>query len=164
MTSAPRLRVEAALRESEAKFRGLIESTSDWIWEVNKQGIYSYASPQVEGILGYKPEEIVGKSPFDFMPEDEIVRVEVLLRELFESSRPFTTLENACLHKDGRRIVLETSGVPVLDQFGNLVGYRGVDRDITGRKIDERQMRLVQYGVDGARDDRSGTRGRPPLG
>jgi len=131
---------EAELSRSEAKFRGLIESSADWIWEVTREGIYTYASPQVEDILGYKPQEIVGRTPFDLMPPDEAATIEEIFRSLAEKGEPVVALENVNLHKDGRRVVLETSGVPVLDNDGAVIGYRGVDRDITYRKRAEEEL------------------------
>ena len=135
-----RRRAEEALRHSKERFRSLVETTSDWIWEVDRQAAYTYASPRIEGLLGYKPEEVIGKTPFDLMPPDEAQRVAELFRSIVESREPWTALENTSLHKDGRSVVLETSGVPVLDARGGLVGYRGIDRDITQRKRVQQEL------------------------
>jgi PAS domain S-box-containing protein len=126
--------VEMALRESEEKFRSLVENISDWVWEVDQNGIYTYVSPKVIELLGYKPEEVIGKNPFDFMPEQEVKRVSEIFQKIVESREPFSGLENINLHKDGRCIVLETSGVPIFNAAGNFLGYRGIDRDIAERK------------------------------
>lgn len=136
-------RAEVALRESEEKFRGLVESTSDWIWEINSKGIYTYASPKIEEILGYSQKEVVGKTPFDLMPPDESEQLIKIFFDLIRKSEPFMALENVNLHKDGRRIVLETSGVPFFDAAGNVIGYRGVGRDITKRKQAEEKIRKL---------------------
>ena len=139
-----RKQAEEALRNSEERFRSLVETTSDWIWEADAQGVYTYASPQVKEILGYEPSEILGKTPLDLMPPDEAARVAKLMLQYFKAIKPFTTFENINLHKDGRRIVLETSGVPVVSQNGELTGYRGVDRDITNRKqAEEEREKLI---------------------
>ena len=134
---------EGALRESEERFRALTESTSDWIWELDENAVYTYASPKVKDLLGYEPDEIIGKTPFDLMPPEEAKRVAAEFDAILEARKPFDRLENANLHKDGRRVVLETSGVPFFDANGNLRGYHGIDRDITERKQAEsiRQMR-----------------------
>jgi len=135
---------EVSLEKSEERFRGLIESTSDWVWESDQNGIYTYASPKVRDLLGYEPEQMIGKTPFDFMPSDEAERVGGLFRDIVESRESFDALENTNLHKDGRSVVLETSGVPVIDKVGNLTGYRGIDRDITERKqAEEEKDRLL---------------------
>jgi PAS domain S-box-containing protein len=139
-TITKREETEASLRASEAKFRGLVESSSDWIWELNADGVYTYASPQVEAILGFRPEEVVGKSPFDLMPPEEARRVKEVFADVAGNGTFFVALENVNLHKDGRHITLETSGIPVLDEAGKVTGYRGVDRDISERKRAERQF------------------------
>ncbi len=134
---------QEALRKSEDKFRSLVEATSDWIWEVDERGIYTYSSPKVRELIGYKPEEILGKTPFDLMPQDEAVRVGGLFRDIIDSRESFDGLENINLHKGGQHVVLETSGVPILNADGNLVGYRGVDRDVTERKRAEEMFRAI---------------------
>jgi len=134
-----RKRAEEALKESKQRFRSLVEATSDWVWEVDKNGIYTYSSPKVKEILGYEAVEVIGKTPFDFMPPDEAKRVGAIFRDIAASRKPFERLENVNLHKDGRLVVLETSGVPIFDSSGDFLGYRGIDRDITERKKAEEE-------------------------
>ena len=133
------------LKESEERFRSLVETTSDWIWEVDAHGVYTYASPRVKDLLGYAPEEIIGKTPFDFMPPDEAARVGQQFAEIVAAQRPFERLENINLHKDGRRVVIETSGVPIFDRDGRLAGYRGMDRDVTERIQAEEKLHYLAY-------------------
>ncbi|MHB8846592.1 MAG: PAS domain-containing protein [Nitrospirota bacterium] len=128
------------LRESEERFRALIESTSDWIWEVDKNGRYSYSSPRVRELLGYAPEEVIGKTPFELMPPEEARRVRDEFIVRIKACQPLLNVENINLHKDGRSVVLETSGVPIIDAEGQVIGYRGIDRDITKRKRAEEEV------------------------
>ncbi|HMA11592.1 MAG TPA: ATP-binding protein, partial [Steroidobacteraceae bacterium] len=123
-----------ALQQSEARFRGMLESTSDWIWEVNAAGRFTFSNNKVLELLGYTPEEVLGKSPVDFMPPAEARHIGWTLRDIAASRRPFSDLENINLHRDGHEVVLETSGVPIVDAAGNHLGYRGIGRDITARK------------------------------
>lgn len=123
-----------ALQQSEARFRCMLESTSDWVWEVNAEGVFTFSSDKVRDLLGYTPDEVIGRTPFDFMPAAEARRLEQAFLDIAASRRPFSGLENVNLHREGREIVLETSGVPILDQAGNYLGYRGIDRDITVRR------------------------------
>ena len=122
------------LQESEARFRALVETTFDWLWEVDAETRYTYVSPKVRELLGYTPEEVLGRTPFDLMPETEAQRVGTLFREIAARRDSFSALENINQHKDGRVVVLETSGVPVRSPDGEFKGYRGMDRDITERK------------------------------
>ena len=132
---------ERALRESEEKYRSLVEVTSDWIWEVDNEGVYTYTNSKIKDILGYEPEEIIGKTPFDFMVPDEHERLAGWFRDTIESRKFFEGMENTNIHKDGRHVLLETSGVPIVDPDGNLLGYRGIDRNITLRKQAEEALR-----------------------
>ncbi len=129
-----RKQAEEQVRESQQRFQGLVETLNDWIWEVDQNGIYTYASPKVRDLLGYEPDEVVGKTPFDLMPMEEAQRVKGIFEQLLASQRPVIALENINRHKDGRLVVLETSGIPFFDAEGRFQGYRGVDRDITERK------------------------------
>ncbi|MDD2782265.1 PAS domain S-box protein [Sulfuricurvum sp.] len=122
------------LRQSKEKFRALVESTNDLIWEIDQNGKYSYLSPSVETLLGYTPQEVLGKSPFDFMPPEESQRLGAVFQKLVSEQAPILTLENTNICKDGTIKVLETSGVPYFNEKGELSGYRGIDRDISERK------------------------------
>jgi len=133
-------RAEEALQESEERFRSLVESTSDWVWEVDAQGVYTYVSPQIRNLLGYSPEEVIGKTPFDLMPTEEARRISGIFASISANKKSIKNLENINRHKDGRLVVLETSGVPFYDSQGNLAGYRGIDRDITERKLVEERL------------------------
>jgi PAS domain S-box-containing protein len=130
-----RKRTEEALQASEERFRGLVESTSDWVWEVDQKGVYTYVSPQIRNLLGYAPEEVIGKTPLDLMPSDEAQRIAEIFKSSAANKGPIRNLENFNRHKDGRLVVLETSGVPFYDSHGDFRGYRGIDRDITERKL-----------------------------
>ena len=122
------------------KYKQLAEITSDFIWEVNKNGRYTYVSPVVYDFLGYWPEEVIGKRPFDFMPEDEAKRLEMVFQNALKEGRLIKAVENVNIHKDGSLVTLETNGVPIYDKSGVTIGYRGVDRNITERKIVEKEL------------------------
>jgi len=139
-----RKRREKLLRFSEERFRSLVEATSDWLWETDAQGLYTYASPKVKDILGYEPSEVLGKTPMMLMPSAEAERMTKIMFQYFMDAKPFTAFENLNLHKEGREVVLETSGVPILDENGILTGYRGVDRDITKRKKTEMEKQILE--------------------
>ena len=131
---------EEALRASEQRFRSLVETTSDWVWETDEDGLYSYSSPKVKEILGYEPLEVIGKSPMDFMPPEEADRVRAEVAGPMAARDPISGVENVNVRKDGRRVVLETSGVPIFGDDGEFLGYRGIDRDVTERRNVEEQL------------------------
>jgi PAS domain S-box-containing protein/putative nucleotidyltransferase with HDIG domain len=122
------------------KFRALVETTSDIIWEVDRRAVYTYISPQVYDTLGYKPDEVLGKTPLDFVPLQEARHLTKVLIAAITSGEPLSAIEVPNLHKSGQTVFLETSGVPFRDGNGRLVGYRGIHRDITQRRAADQQV------------------------
>ncbi|MDA8429746.1 MAG: PAS domain S-box protein [Geobacteraceae bacterium] len=137
---AERIRMEEALHFSETRLRDILGSTSDWIWELDAAGCYTFCSEGIQRVLGYCPDEIMGRTPFELMPPDEQERVGGLFQKIVDSKAPIVELENWNLARDGRRICLVTNGVPLLDDQGHILGYRGADRDITAQKLLENQV------------------------
>lgn len=135
---------EKALRQSEERYRSLVETIFDWVWEVDVDGRYTYASPRARDILGYAPDEVIGRTPYDFMAKEEAPRMKKILAGIAAERRSFTALENINVHRDGRLIVLETTGVPVFLSDGHFAGYRGVDRDVTDQKKAEMALRVSE--------------------
>ncbi len=123
-----------SLEESRERFRNLIETTSDWIWETNQEGRLTYASPRVEDLLGYPPEAVIGKKLTDFLTPGSAIGLDAAYGQLLCRGKPFSGFELICNANDGTLVVLENNAVPIFDGDGNLLGYRGVARDITERK------------------------------
>jgi PAS domain S-box-containing protein len=135
-----RKRAEKELWDSRQQFQGLVETLYDWVWEVDSNGRYTYVSPRIKDLLGYEPEELLGKIPFDIMPVEEAERVSETFGSLLAEQKSLNAIENICLHKDGHPVIMETNGLPFYDAEGNFMGYHGTDRDITWRKELEREM------------------------
>ncbi|MCW3998703.1 MAG: PAS domain S-box protein [Candidatus Bathyarchaeota archaeon] len=129
-----RKKTEIACKEAEERFRALVESTSDVIWQVDEDGVYTYVSPKIKDVLGYDPTEVVGKTPFDLLAQEDCEKILSQYVDIANRKEPFYNLENWNVAKDGSLVLLETSGVPIIDEKGQLRGYRGIDRDITDRK------------------------------
>ncbi|MEI6575358.1 MAG: PAS domain S-box protein [Bacteroidota bacterium] len=136
-----RKRIEVELKNSEIRFMQVAECSGVWIWEVNTEGQYTFVSPSEESVLGYSPEELVGKKYFyDFFESHQKETLKTAAFEVFSRKESFFEFENSNIHKDGRIIILETSGVPILDSEGKLLGYRGADRNITRQKQAEAEL------------------------
>ncbi len=138
---------ESALIEAGELFRNLVENASDLIWEVDESFRFVYLNPRVKQLLGYKPEEIVGKTPFDLMDENEAEEIRDLFGDIIVRQDPFTLRQSVLLHKTGRKTVFETSGMPVFDAAGELTGYRGISRDVTDRQQDEDERKKLEAQV-----------------
>jgi len=147
-TMVDRKRAEDALRQSERRFRDIVEASADWIWEVDAAGRYTFASDSVKAMMGYAPDEIIGKTPFDLMPPEEAMRVGTAFRSLVDRHEPFRDLDNINLHKDGSRRYVQSSGLPIVDDHGKLLGYRGLDRDVTEQKLADEQLRKLSLAVE----------------
>lgn len=129
-----RKQAEEALRRSHSWFQSLIETVSDWVWEVDRQFVYTYVSPKVQEILGYKPDEVLGKSPFDFMPSDEGKRMKAVFIRRMKSRKPIIAVESTNIRKNGKLVVLETNALPFFNEDGLFCGYRGAHQDVTNKQ------------------------------
>jgi sigma-B regulation protein RsbU (phosphoserine phosphatase) len=139
---------EESLRESEARFRQIVDMASEWIWEQDADGRYTYSSAAVKSILGYDAEEIIGKLYYElFFPEDR-ERSAVLAPELIAGEKAFFRLINRYRHKDGREVFTQSTGIPLLDSEGRLLKWRGVDHDVTERKRFEDALRLRDRAIE----------------
>ncbi len=137
-------KIEDVLHDNEQRLENLIFSIADWVWEVDEKGVYTYSSYKSSEFFGRSPEEMIGKTPFDFMPPDEAKRVSAIFFEILANKAPIKDLENWNIQKTGRKICLLTNGVPIFDKSGNFKGYLGVDKDITERRVMENALRVSQ--------------------
>jgi len=131
---------EEALKDSEEKFRSIVETTNEWIWAIDLDGNHTYTNPAIEHILGYKTEEILGANLLEFVHEEDRGELEQLLTQRISEGRGWTGLVLRWKHKHEGYRYLESNGLPVFDPQGKLVGYRGADRDITERKLAEEAL------------------------
>lgn len=139
-----RKKVEVDLQRSEERFKQVVENAGDWIWEVDTEGLYTYVSPVVEKVLGYKPEDIVGQKHFyDFFAPDVRDDFKKAAFEAFAKRESFRGFVNPNVHRNGNTVIFETSGAPIIDDKGHFCGYRGVDRDITERTQREEELRKL---------------------
>lgn len=134
-----------SLKESNDRFRNLIETTSDWIWETDLEGKYTYSSPQIQNLLDYQPEEILHETLAKFVAPVHAVALNDAFQKLLDEKKPFSGFELPCRTKKRRSIVLEYNAVPIFDELKNLTGYRGIARDISDRKT---AMEILQKSRD----------------
>ncbi|MGO8762518.1 MAG: diguanylate cyclase [Desulfobaccales bacterium] len=138
-----------ALRESERRFRDIAENVVEWVWEVDLEGKYTYSSPVVEQLLGYQPEEIIGRHFFDFFLPDARQDLTDQAFALFNAQQPFRDFISPNSHKNGAIVWLSTSGVPVLDARGNSLGYRGANIDITEQRQAQEALQSANFQLQG---------------
>ncbi|MGE4561217.1 MAG: cache domain-containing protein, partial [Desulfobulbus sp.] len=124
-----------SLSESTARFRNLVETTSDWVWEINKSGKLTYSSPQVTDMLGYSPEEILNTPLTSLASPNQKPLLLSDFEKILAERQAFKGFEITCLGKKGQVVVFENNAVPILDDGDQFQGFRGVARDVTERKI-----------------------------
>jgi PAS domain S-box-containing protein len=142
-----RHRAQDALRSNEERLRLLAESAKDVIWTTDMSLKVTYISPASETVLGYKPEELVGKSVTSIMPKETIEMTQAVLAETLRLEEEVgregydaPPLELEFLHKDGSRFWTEISRAFLRDDKDKPIGIVGIARDITERKKTERQL------------------------
>ncbi|MFA6332396.1 MAG: PAS domain S-box protein, partial [Methanoregula sp.] len=135
-----RRQVENALRESEERYRSLVETSPGMIWEIDLQGKFRYISPMMKTTMGYEPKEMEGKSITDLIPEEGRALVMQKLARHVTSGGPIPPFEVPARHRDGHEMVVEIRPTRVLDTGGILVGLRGVANDVTERKKAEEAL------------------------
>jgi diguanylate cyclase (GGDEF)-like protein/PAS domain S-box-containing protein len=129
------------LATHQARLQDLIDTIGDWVWEIDTEARYTYASERVQELLGYAPEALLGRTPFELMPPEEAERVAARFAAIAAAGTPFTDVENVCLTAVGERRFISTSGTPIRGADGRIVGWRGTDRDITESKRAAERLR-----------------------
>lgn len=133
----------ASLIRSEKRLKDVLDSFAGWVWEVDAKGKYTFVSGRSKELLGYSPEELIGKTPFDLMPKEEAKKIGRIFKELSSKKKPIRDLENWNITKDGKEVCLLTNAKPLLDEKGKLLGYQGVDKDITKQKKIEESLKHI---------------------
>lgn len=128
------------LRESENRYRTLIESTRDLIFTTDEKGFLTYLNPQFERALGYVSHEWSGKNFLQIVASDDIDRLKDIFRRSMK--REFIPVYEADLRRiDGTKLPVEFNVTTLLDEEGKPTGRYGIGRDITERRWAEQALR-----------------------
>ena len=128
---------EEKLRESEEKYRLLVESTPDWVWMCDRKSRHTFSNNSVKKILGYEIHEILGTAAFSLIHKEDRKSVQKWFQNAKKQKRGWRGSVIRWQHKDKSIRFLETIAEPIFDDKGNLIGYSGIDRDVTARKLSE---------------------------
>jgi PAS domain S-box-containing protein len=123
-----RKKAEEALIRSERRFRTLITAIGDIAWETDAEARFVYVSQQVETTLGYRPDELIGHTPFEFLRHDTIQPNRIKFRTALENHEKFILHTSNWIHKDGHEVILESNAIPKFDGNGSFSGFIGMDR------------------------------------
>ena len=145
-------RMETDLRKSEEKYRHLVESTPDWVWACDLEGRQTFANAAVKNILGYEIQEILGNLAEDFIYPEDWKKIQNWLKKSLKDKTGWKHSIARWRHKDGSIRFLESMGQPVLDPKGNLIGFTGINRDVTKRKLAEEDLKRFEKAVESSTD------------
>jgi len=136
-----RKQMQSLLKESEEKYRTILEEMNDGYFEVDLTGKYTFVSETNARLLASTPEKLLGKDSSEYMVKEDIPLVRGAFNKIYKTGKPERNITYRALHKDGTIGIAELSGFPRKDEKGNIIGFRGIARDITERKQMEEALR-----------------------
>jgi PAS domain S-box-containing protein len=134
-----RKRVEAALRESEQRYRAIVETASEGIWTLDEQARITFVNPRMSELIGYDAQDFLGRYKWDFVFPDDVPAV----RALFERRRQGVAeavMDIRFRHRDGREVWTMMSARPIYDAAGQFSGALDLFTDITERRRAEQAL------------------------
>jgi PAS domain S-box-containing protein len=153
--STTQLETEDKLRESEARFREIIDIPGKFIWETTLQGKTTFISDRVGEVLGYGPDDMRKRGLFEcIIPEDAVIATAKFYYAAQKAQR-FSDLEFRIATKSGQVVWLSTRGAPMRDSDGALIGYRGFCEDITERKQIQQDVIAAKEAAESANHAKS---------
>jgi PAS domain S-box-containing protein len=138
--AARRKQIEDALREREERLRLITDNMLDTVGQISAEGVFQYVSPSHKSVLGYAPEEMAGKSFYDFVYPEDVDKARTALEMALETGSG-GTLEVRCRHADGHPVWLEASGNLLFGEDDSVSGAVFSSRDVTERKRTEEALR-----------------------
>jgi PAS domain S-box-containing protein len=149
-----RQRVEEALKESEGKYRDLVETSQDMILSLDAEGRITFVNAAVKHIFGYCPEEMTGRKFSDFKPPEQLPKDNEIFQRILNGESVFQ-YETIQLAKDSRPINLRVNAIVVRDSQGKVLGITGTASDITESKKAEAALQQAKEVADAANKAKS---------
>lgn len=140
------------LCKSEEKFRSLVENAVDLIYSHDVEGVFSYLSPNFFDILGYQPEEYLGKNFIPLIHPDDLNSCFTFLNRILETKKKHGGLEFRAKRKDNTWCWMVANTSPMKDDDGNIIGYQGIARDITEQKQTDETLLRISKAVESVAD------------
>ena len=140
--------VQDRLHASTHRLADMMANSSDVLWEIDAHGRLTFVGDNVRDVFGYEPDEVLGRSPTEFMSEHEAARVQAIIDTALRNRTPLDLVEHTNNSKDGRAIFMESCAMPFTSPDGIFLGYRGIARDITSRKTHETALRALNSALE----------------
>jgi PAS domain S-box-containing protein len=139
-----RVQAEEALSESEEKYRTILHSIEEGVYEVDLAGNLTFFNDSLRRHLKYSKDELMGMNNRQFTSKDNVERVYKTFNSVYKTGKPATAFDWEMIAKDGTKKFVELSVSLMRDSEGRPIGFRGVARDITARKTAEEQAKIHQ--------------------
>ena len=136
-----RKRAEEALRQSEEKYRTILENMQEAYYEIDLAGHFTFFNDALCKHLGYPKEELIGKVYRQYQDETTAKKIYQLYNEIYRTGEPVRAAEAEYIRKDGTKGTYELSVSLLRDTQGKPIGFRGISRDATKRKQAEEALR-----------------------
>jgi len=143
-TSSAHREMETALKESEEKYRTILENIEDGYGELNLRGRFIFVNDYMFNILGYTKEELLTMRGWDVMDEENSNKVFESFNEVYRTGIPSKGFDYEIMRKDGGKRQIEVSASLIMDDDDQPIGFRSIVRDITERKNAERELRKAR--------------------
>jgi len=125
--------LEEALAKSEERYRTVLEQMEDAYFETDIAGNLTFCNDAICRQLGYSREELIGMNYRDYTPDDDVQRVYKAFNQVYQTGKPVKAFPTVRIRKDRRRLSAETSAFPLQNESGEIIGFRGINRDVTER-------------------------------
>ncbi|MDI6754689.1 MAG: PAS domain S-box protein [Thermodesulfobacteriota bacterium] len=135
---------EEALRESEERYRNILESIEDGYYEVDIAGNFTFVNDSLCRILGYSKEETIGMNDRRYTDPENAKKLFQTFNKVYRTGQPARVFDWEIIRKDGAKRYVEASVSLIKDSSGNRIGFRGIVRDTTERKEAEEEMKALQ--------------------
>jgi len=136
-----RKQAEEALRQSEEKYRTVLEEMDEGYYEVDMAGTFTFVNDAMSRILGYSRDELIGMNYKIYTPKEDIKPIFQAYNRVYQTGEPLKWFPMPEIRKDGTLIVAEDSVFPLQNEKGEVIGFRGISRDVTERKRAEEALR-----------------------
>jgi len=134
--------MEMAQIESGKRYSNLVENVNDFIWETDPEHRFTFVNSRVTAMLGYCPEEIIGRPWDTFLCAEEATADDSALSRAY--FQPYSMSCQTWISKDGGKVIFESNASATFDQQGQFLGYQGISRDITDRRLAEAEQEKLQ--------------------
>ena len=138
-----RMQTEEALKESEEKYRSILENIEDGYWEVDLAGNFTFFNNAMCRILRYPEDELTGMNNREYMDKENAEKIFHAFNAAYRTGKSTRALDWKLIRKDGSECFIETLVSLMKDPDGQPTGFRGIARDITERKLAEKEKKRM---------------------